>query len=76
MLLLSNIQLGQKVVIKEISDELLAERLFEMGCFSGEEITVINIAPAKDPIMIEVSGYYLALRLSEAKYIEVENIAS
>ena len=44
-----------------------------MGCIPGEEITVDQIAPLKDPISVIISGYRLSLRLNEAEKIIVES---
>ena len=40
-----------------------------MGCVPGEPVKVVQVAPLGDPISIEVSGYHLSLRLSEADSI-------
>jgi Fe2+ transport system protein FeoA len=42
-----------------------------MGCVPGEPVRVVQVAPLGDPISIEVSGYHLSLRLSEADSIIV-----
>lgn len=43
-----------------------------MGCVPGEIISIDKIAPLGDPISIQVAGYLLSLRLSEAEHILVE----
>jgi ferrous iron transport protein A len=53
-----------------IKDELYI-KLLEMGCVPGEPVKVVQVAPLGDPISIEVSGYHLSLRLSEADSIIV-----
>jgi len=71
---LSEIKIGQNVIIKEFGNDDLFLKLMEMGCIPGEKVTVEQIAPLKDPISITVSGYLLSLRLDEAKHILVEEV--
>jgi ferrous iron transport protein A len=71
---LSEIKIGQNVIIKEFGNDDLFLKLMEMGCIPGEKVTVEQIAPLKDPISITVSGYLLSLRLDEAEHILVEEV--
>jgi ferrous iron transport protein A len=71
---LSEIKIGEKAVIKAFADDDIFLKLMEMGCIPGEEITVDQIAPLKDPISVIISGYRLSLRLNEAEKIIVEYI--
>ncbi len=47
-------------------------RLREMGMLPGTRITVVRLAPLGDPIEIQVRGYRLSLRKSEASLVEVD----
>lgn len=69
---LSEIKVGQKVIINSFNNNEIFLKLMEMGCIPGEIISVENKAPFGDPISILVSGYYLSLRLNEAEKIIVE----
>ncbi len=70
---LSDLQPSTKAIIKEITgDSVLKKRLLGMGLTSGVEIKVIRNAPLKDPIEIEVRGYKLSIRRSEAENVIVE----
>ena len=71
---LSEIKVGTKVIIKSFENDEIYLKLMEMGCLPGEQITVDQIAPLKDPLSILVSGYRLSLRLSEAQNVIVEEI--
>jgi ferrous iron transport protein A len=71
---LSEIKIGQNVIIKEFGNDDLFLKLMEMGCIPGEKVTVEQIAPLKDPISITVAGYRLSLRLDEAEHILVEEV--
>lgn len=50
----------------------LQHRLMEMGLLPGTPVRVVRMAPLGDPIDLEVRGYHLSLRKSEAGLIEVE----
>jgi ferrous iron transport protein A len=71
---LSEIKIGQKVIIKAFANDDIYLKLMEMGCVPGEIISVDQIAPFKDPISISVAGYQLSLRLNEAENILVEEM--
>ena len=71
---LSQVQIGEKVIIRSFENDEIFLKLMEMGCIPGEFITVDQIAPLKDPISVSVAGYQLSLRLNEADHILVEEI--
>jgi len=66
---LSQLEVGQKGIVKEFTDMEMSVKLMEMGCLPGEEIRFDRIAPLGDPIAIRVSGYQLSLRKFEASTI-------
>ena len=63
---LSQLEVGEKGIVKEFTDLEMSVKLMEMGCLPGEEIRIERIAPLGDPIAINVSGYMLSLRKREA----------
>jgi len=65
---------GEKGIIKEFADDILPIKLLELGCLPGNEIELVQIAPLKDPIYINVNGSHIAIRRSMAKLIELELI--
>ncbi|MFC4262983.1 ferrous iron transport protein A [Ferruginibacter yonginensis] len=71
---LSEIKIGQAVIIRAFENDDIFLKLMEMGCVPGEQVTVEKIAPFKDPISVSVAGYTLSLRLNEAEHILVEEI--
>ncbi len=71
---LSEIKIGQEVIIRSFKNDDIFLKLMEMGCVPGEKIKVEKIALFKDPISISVAGYTLSLRLNEAEHILVEEI--
>ena len=54
----------------------LKRRLMEMGITKGALLRVERYAPLADPVEISVKGYALALRVREARHIEVETSPS
>lgn len=60
---------GQVVEVNESG--VLSKRIMEMGVVPGAELKVIKSAPLGDPIEVEIQGYHLALRKSEARLISV-----
>jgi len=71
---LSQLKPGQKAIIKHFDNQEIHLKLMEMGCLPGEQITVEQKAPLGDPVSINISGYTLSLRLSEADHIIVSVI--
>ena len=49
----------------------LGRRIRDMGMVPGAQIKIQGRAPLYDPVAIKVMGFTLALRNSEADYIEV-----
>lgn len=47
-------------------------RLMEMGVTPGTELAMIGSAPLGDPLELELRGYRLSLRRSEAARVEIE----
>lgn len=71
---LRHLKKGESATIEDITDTALKLKLMEMGCIPGEIIKLAQIAPLGDPIAIEVQGYRLSLRLSEAGSIKIKRI--
>ncbi len=69
--------MGDVARIVRIQDKTslsLRRRLLDMGITKGAVLRVERHAPLGDPVQIFVKGYRLAVRLSEARTIEVEPI--
>ncbi len=69
---LSELKPGQEAVIAEFTGEEISIKLMEMGLVPGEAVLMEQVAPMGDPISVNVSGYHLSLRLSEAEQIIVD----
>lgn len=64
---------GDTVQVKRLTGEgAIKRRIMDMGITKGVSITVRKVAPFGDPVEVNVRGYELSLRKSEAENIEVE----
>jgi len=69
---LDKLQEGQRARIEcLLGDDLVLQRLMEMGVLENEEIEVVGFAPLGDPMEIRLRDYRLSLRGSEAARIRV-----
>jgi ferrous iron transport protein A len=69
---LSEMSVGQRGRVANVcGDDQISIRLLEMGLTPGVAITLIGTAPLGDPLELEVRGYRLSVRRSEAARVEV-----
>jgi ferrous iron transport protein A len=66
---LSVLESGESGIVKSLQPHRLSLKLSEMGLLPGRKVTVLFKAPFGDPIAIDVGGYVLSLRKSEAQII-------
>lgn len=59
-------------VKKIMADGKIRRRLFDMGLTPGADIIMRKVAPLGDPIEVNVRGYELTIRKSEAMLILME----
>ena len=71
---LSELEPGEGGIIQKFSSDDLLLKLMEMGCLPGERIVMEQAAPLGGPVSVNISGYSLSLRLTEAENITVEVI--
>ena len=72
--LLDGLAHGERAVIDSFTDSQLSLKLLEMGCTPGEVVMLEKAAPFGDPIAINISGYVLSLRRSEASTVRIRRI--
>ena len=51
------------------------QRLLEMGLLEGTAVWILRVAPLGDPMQIELNGFTLALRKSEAAMMDVDELS-
>lgn len=71
----NNMKPGEKGRVVSIgSSGALRRRIIDMGITPGAMIIMKKAAPFGDPVQINVRGYELSMRRSEAREISVEVI--
>jgi ferrous iron transport protein A len=69
---LKDMEPGQRGVVAEFSNQDGQRlRLMELGLLPGTEVRFVRRAPLGGPLEVEVRGFHLSLRQSEAACIEV-----
>ncbi len=64
---------GQKAsIVKITAYGELGRRIRDMGLVPGMSLQVIGRAPLRDPVALRIEGSTIALRNSEADYVDVE----
>jgi ferrous iron transport protein A len=75
MLTIADLNKGQRAIIKEFSVDLVPLKLLEMGCLPGNEVSLVQTAPFRDPLYLNINGSHLAIRKETAEQIEIELIS-
>ncbi|RKX34872.1 MAG: ferrous iron transport protein A [Verrucomicrobia bacterium] len=71
---LSELDVGATGIVRAFAEgSRAAMRLREMGVLPGTEVRIVRLAPLGDPIEIEVRGFRLSLRKTEAAEILIES---
>ena len=69
---LKDARIGDAVTVVKLHGEgAVRRRIMDMGITKNVEIFVRKVAPLGDPIEINVRGYELSLRKSDAEMIEI-----
>ena len=70
---LKDARIGDAVTVVKLHGEgAVRRRIMDMGITKNVEIFVRKVAPLGDPIEINVRGYELSLRKSDAEMIEIQ----
>lgn len=69
---LKDVKCGQTVSVTRLTGQgPLKRRIMDMGITKGTQILVRKVAPLGDPVEVNVRGYELSIRKSEAENIEI-----
>lgn len=68
---LTQAEKGIDVVVQFIEGDGLRSKLLELGITSGSTLRILYTAPFGDPIAVDIEGFVLSLRKSEANLIQV-----
>lgn len=70
---LRNVQSGETVTVRKLHGHgAVRRRIMDMGLTKGVTVTVRKVAPLGDPVEINVRGYELSLRKSDAEMVEID----
>ncbi|MCQ4923468.1 ferrous iron transport protein A [Tissierella carlieri] len=70
---LNQIACGEIVTVLKLHGEgSIKRRIMDMGLTKGTQVMVRKVAPLGDPIELNVRGYELSIRKSDAKMVEVD----
>jgi ferrous iron transport protein A len=72
---LAEMAIGSRARVSSIlgCDEL-SVRLLEMGLTPGVEVALVGAAPLGDPLELELRGYRLSVRRSEAARVQIDRL--
>ncbi len=69
---LKQAKVGDTVTVVRLHGEgAVKRRIMDMGITKGVEILIRKVAPLGDPVEVNVRGYELSLRKSDADMIEI-----
>lgn len=67
---LGDAKIGETVTVQKLLGEgAIKRRIMDMGITKGTQITIRKVAPLGDPIEVNLRGYELSIRKSEAENI-------
>jgi len=69
---LAHLKIGETAVITDVSSSQIPLKLLEMGCLPGNSVKLLQIAPFKDPMYLNINGSHLAIRKETALKILIE----
>jgi Fe2+ transport system protein FeoA len=70
---LSELRVGMSAVVKDVEGmDDVSIRMMEMGLIPGTPLKVVGVAPLGDPIELDVRGYRLSVRRSEAAHVLID----
>ncbi|MBL4662767.1 MAG: ferrous iron transport protein A [Flavobacteriaceae bacterium] len=72
---IADLNKGERAIIKGFSVDLVPLKLLEMGCLPGNEVSLVQTAPFRDPLYLNIDGSYLAIRKATAEQIEIDLIS-
>lgn len=72
---MAQLKRGEQGIITDVSSIHIPLKLLEMGCLPGNNVELLQVAPFKDPLYLNVNGTHLAIRKETAAHILIEKIA-
>ena len=73
MMTLDDMKPGDECRVVDVHvDGATGQRLMDMGFMPGTKVKVVCNAPLVDPVDLQLRGYHVSIRHSEARGVEVE----
>ena len=63
---------ARSTVVRVEGFDEVSVRLLEMGLTPGVDVRMLGVAPLGDPLELELRGYRLSIRRSEAERVEIQ----
>ena len=73
---LNDLKRGEEAIIQDIITDFIPLKLIEMGCLPGNTIKLLQLAPFKDPMYLDVNGSRIAIRRETANHIIIKKITN
>jgi len=71
---IADLNKGEKAIISSYEIDAIPLKLIQMGCIAGSLVELVQIAPLKDPLYLNINGTHLAIRKNIAEKIEVNSV--
>lgn len=71
---LANLNRGERAIITDVSSVHIPLKLLEMGCLPGNMVELVQLAPFKDPMYLNINGSHVAIRKETAIHILIEKV--
>lgn len=69
---LADLKRGEQATITDVSSVHIPLKLLEMGCLPGNSVKLLQLAPFKDPMYLNINGTHLAIRKETAIHILIQ----
>jgi ferrous iron transport protein A len=73
---LAHLKRGERGIITDVSSIHIPLKLLEMGCLPGNYVELLQLAPFKDPMYLNINGTHVAIRKETAIHILIEKVAN
>lgn len=69
---IAHLKRGERGIITDVSSIHIPLKLLEMGCLPGNYVELVQMAPFKDPLYLNINGTHVAIRKETASHILIE----
>jgi ferrous iron transport protein A len=69
---IAHLKRGERGIITDVSSIHIPLKLLEMGCLPGNYVELVQVAPFKDPLYLNINGTHVAIRKETASHILIE----